>query len=230
MSIPSKRFFPVIHCIDPFQQQGIGHMLRNIRIACENGADGVFLIGHAVGFASMLSLYENARKQFPELWIGINFLDVSGAEWKKLFSLVCNCHRLNALWMDGLPDQRLPANPFVEIFGGVAFKYNDPHLRGLKLVESCRVAKGRVDTITTSGSATGSPPELAKLEEIRRGIGSLARLALASGVNEENVSSFLPTVDTFLVASSITEVNKDLGSHEYFVPGKVLSLAAKIHG
>jgi predicted TIM-barrel enzyme len=76
---------------------------------------------------------------------------------------------------------------------------------------------------------TGSAPDIQKLEEIRSNIGYETRLALASGVTEENISLFLPTVDTFLVASSIIERRKDLGNHEYLIPEKVMSLAIKIH-
>lgn len=231
----TKRFFPVIHCIDPFEEQGIGHAIHNTKIAAKNGADGVFLIGHSMNYRSLCDIYEQVRKQFPDIWIGINFLDITGTNaWSLLTRVVNTCYKLNALWLDTLPEERfqimkLGTFDSVEVFGGVAFKYIDPDIRGEQLKESCNKALQVVDVITTSGTKTGSAPDTQKLEEIRRNIGNETRLALASGVTEENVSLFLPTVDTFLVASSIIERRKDLGNHEYLIPEKVKSLAVKIH-
>lgn len=222
-----KRFFPVIHCIDPFYRGGTAHAIHNTRIAMNNKADGVFLIGHKMDRTALSYIYEQIRKQAPNIWIGINFLDVTN--FVTLEGLVKGCPGINALWIDTLPDERLDVPSSVEVFGGVAFKYIDPDIRGEQLTESCNKALQVVDVITTSGTKTGSAPDTQKLEEIRSNIGNKPCLALASGVTEKNVSLFLPTVDTFLVASSIIERRKDLGNHEYIIPEKVLALATKIH-
>lgn len=225
-----KRFFPVIHCVCPFEKRGTGHALRNAHIAFENFADGVFLIGHVLEYQALCFIYEHVRKQFPESWVGINFLDIAARkDWRLLVQLAKRYSDLNAIWIDNLPDTRLDINPRIEMFGGVAFKYIDPHLRGEGLVAECHRAKQLVDVITTSGSATGSPPDVAKLAEIRDAIGNQTRLALASGVTRENVAGFLPTVDTFLVASSITKRERALGNQEYLVSGRVMTLATEIH-
>lgn len=225
-----KRFFPVVHCVCPLEKQGSGHALRNARIAFENFADGVFLIGHALNYQSLLMIYEQVRKEFPENWIGVNFLDVAARkDWSLLMQLARRYPDVNALWIDNMPDTRLDTNARIELFGGVAFKYIDPNLRGEALVAECHRAKRLVDVITTSGSATGSPPDIAKLEEMRSAIGDQTRLALASGVTIENVGEFLPTVDTFLVASSVTRREKNLGNREYLIPERVMFLATEIH-
>jgi hypothetical protein len=221
--------------VDPFEKQGVGHAIHNAKIAMENGADGVFLIGHSMNYRSLCNIYEQVRKQFPNIWIGINFLDITGANaWNLLTRVTNTCYKLNALWLDNLPEERFQIQKLgtfdsIEVFGGVAFKYIDPDICGQQLKDSCNKALRTVDVITTSGTKTGSAPDTEKLEEIRRNIGNETRLALASGVTEENVSLFLPTVDTFLVASSIIERRKDLGNHEYFIPEKVMSLATEIH-
>jgi predicted TIM-barrel enzyme len=195
-----------------------------------HGADGVFLIGHAMKYGPLCEIYEHVRKQFPEIWIGINFLDITGYDtWHLLGSVVRHQRGINGLWVDMLPDERIDVPSSVEVFGGVAFKYIDPNIRGQELKEACNKALKVVDVVTTSGIKTGSAPDTEKLEEIRRNIGNETQLALASGVTEENVSLFLPTVDTFLVASSIIERKKSLGNHEYLIPEKVASLAQKIH-
>ena len=225
-----KRFFPVIHCVCPFEKQGTGHALRNARIAFENFADGIFLIGHTMDYKSLCMIYEHVRKWLPGGWVGVNFLDVAAKEdWQLLTKLARRYPDLNALWIDNMPNARLDIDPHIELFGGVAFKYIDPDLRGEDLVADCHRAKHLVDVITTSGPATGSPPDIAKLEEIRNAIGNQSSLALASGVTRENVAEFLPTVDTFLVASSITGREKNLGNQEYLIPEKVMVLATEIH-
>lgn len=225
-----KRFFTVVRCVYPFEEQGIGHALCNTKIAMKNGADGVFLIGHALKYGPLREIYEHVRKQFPEIWIGINFLDFTGHQkWSLLSGVVRQTQGLNGLWMDALPPVRLDIPSSIEVFGGVAFKSQDPDIRGEELIESCNKAKEVADVITTSGYKTGSPPDVAKLEEIRRNIGSETHLALASGVSKENISLFLPIVDTFLVASSIIERRRDLGNYEYFIPEKVKELADLIH-
>lgn len=235
MNASSKRFFPVIHCVCPYKEQGIGHAIKNTRIAIENGADGVFLIGHSINCHKLSYIYQQVREQFPEIWIGVNFLGLTAAaDWSSLPIMVNVCLGINALWMDCVPDERfmfgkLGTHKPVEVFGGVAFKYIDPNIRGAALSRECARAKQLVDVITTSGSKTGSPPEVAKLEEIRRNIGTETRLALASGVTRENVPLFLSTATDFLVASSIIEPRKERGGHEYLVPEKVRSLADEIH-
>lgn len=225
-----KKFYPVIHCVDPYEQQGIGHALANTRIAIENGADGVFLIGHGMHFSDLVYIYENVRKQFPEIWIGINFLDISHEKnWAGLSTIVNKCYKLNALWIDDMPSEKLDTTSTVQIFGGVAFKYINPNIEGESLVSACNQAVNIVNIATTSGDRTGSAPNIVKLKLIKEILKGRIPLALASGVNSINVSNFLNDVDIFLVASSICERRHDLGNHEYLVPLKVHELAQIIH-
>lgn len=231
-----KRLLPVIHCVCPYDEQGVGHALANARVAFENGADGIFLIGHSLPYEDLLYIYEQIRKQYlagqqdSRRWIGVNLLDVSASKNWKLFETIAKKYPdLDAIWMDGMPDTRLSISIRIELFGGVAFKYIASGLSGDELVEACKNASSFVNTITTSGDKTGSPPNVAKLEKIREIIGPNRPLALASGVSFENVGLFLPTVDTFLVSSSISERREDRGNHEYLIPEKVMALATDIH-
>lgn len=233
-----KKFYPVIHCIDPREKQGIGHALRNTSIAIENGADGVFLIGHGMHYGALLYLYENVRKQFPKVWIGVNFLDLScdaiqhgttsSSERSRLTYVARKCENLNALWIDGMPHIRLRLAA-IQVFGGVAFKYLSPHLSGAALAIACERAIQCVDVATTSGDKTGSAPSVEKLESIKGHLEGRIPLALASGVSSSNVRKFLGAVDIFLVASSICGRMSHLGDEEYLVPEKVRELADLIH-
>lgn len=233
-----RKFYTVIHCICPRSKQGIGHATRNTSIAIENGADGVFLIGHGMFYGELLYIYENVRKQFPKVWIGINFLDLpcdatprgqySSLDEGRISYVAKKCENLDALWLDGMPHKRLPLAA-TQVFGGVAFKYLAPHLEGKTLSYACEHAIQCVDVATTSGDKTGSAPSVEKLETIKRYLEGRIPIALASGVSSSNVRKFLGTVDIFLVASSICERNPRLGNEEYLVPEKVRELADLIH-
>lgn len=225
-----KELYPVIHCI-ALEQGGPGHALANVRIAADNHADGVFLIGHRACSADMVYMYDHVRKQFPSLWIGINFLDTSiNRDTKGMRTLVRQCQGLNALWTDEMPngdynDHKLD----IPIFGGVAFKGQNPYLVGEALYRACEDAIERGVLITTSGDSTGNPASVEKLEEIHHYINGRRPLAVASGVDASNVVAMKPFVDIFLVASSIIERNPSRGNQEYLVAEKVRRLADLIH-
>lgn len=225
-----KKFYPVIHCVNPYTKGGIGHAFANIRIAIENGADGVFLIGHRLHHADLFYIYEQVRKQFPDTWIGINFLDVPVSNASTLVGYAKEAVSLNALWIDELPEFKLDVPKHVQVFGGVAFKYINPNPNEEELSLICNNALHFVDVATTSGDKTGSPPDVSKLERIKGKLGGKIPLAVASGVDQENVYFLLETVDIFLVASSICQIDGYRGSQEYLVPEKVKLLSKIIHG
>ena len=65
---------PVIHAIDDQQVR------RNIEIVIGEGAQGAFLINHDFGVDEFLPVLRAARTAFPHLWLGVNFLAVTGKE------------------------------------------------------------------------------------------------------------------------------------------------------
>lgn len=226
-----KKLYPVIHCIDPFKESGITHAIESVRIATENGADGIFLIGHDIHFGQLTHVYEHVRKEFPKFWVGVNFLDISSRNnWHGLETATKRCEDLNALWVDGMPQYKLVIPKTIQVFGGIAFKYIAPDLQGDALSKACAEAKGRVDVAVTSGNATGEAPSTAKIRSIRKELDPTIPLALASGITEENVTSFLKEADMFLVASSICKKQR-IGTKilDYLVPEKVRNLADYIH-
>lgn len=224
-----KKFYPVIHCINPHSKGGIGHALRNTRIAIDNGADGVFLIGHKLEHVDLFYIYQFVRKQFPHMWIGLNFLDIPVARIDLLNIYTKPGDQVNALWFDELPDKHFASSPHLEIFGSVAFKYRNPNASEEILKQECEHATLYTTTATTSGNKTGEPPSLEKLEKIKALLNNRIPLALASGVNAGNAVSFKPCIDSFLAASSITERDPYYGNHEYLVPYKTRELADLIH-
>lgn len=223
-----KYFYPVIHCV-PTSQGGIDHAIENAHLAWNNGADGVFLIGHRMDAAHLRVIYMAVRKQFPQLWIGINFLDIPVNQKHHLLLIYIEeeCRGLNALWCDELPNVQLPR--WLQVFGGVAFKYINPDQSGLELATTCEKAVHTVNVATTSGDKTGSPPSVEKLQDIKKLLADRIPLAVASGVEASNVGPMLPYVDIFLVASSLIERDEARGGKEYLVPEKVRELADLIH-
>jgi hypothetical protein len=226
----NKLFYPVIHCVH-LQFGGPGHALANIRLARNNGADGAFLIGHGVAASEVCYIYESVRKQHPDFWIGVNFLDISPLINPVDFQATAKtCLGLNGLWTDRMPASRLDDLPAVtKVYGGVAFKHQNSGLTGEPLRHAIDHAVARVDVITTSGDATGKPPSIEKLVEISDCVAHRAPIAVASGVNAGNVTAMKPYVDIFMIASSIIERGGPLGEHEYLIPEKVRELADLIH-
>ena len=64
--------FPVIH-VQNFEQAK-----RNVTVAHREGAQGVFLINHDFFAAKLLPIIKQIRAAFPYLWLGVNFLGVTG--------------------------------------------------------------------------------------------------------------------------------------------------------
>ena len=220
----SKKFYPVIHCINPLTENGISHALVNTKIALRNGADGVFLIGHGLAATAVAYIYDHVRRGNPEAWIGINFLDIDPSEEGFRFEaflkpLLDRCVDLNALWFDKLPKERLPVNPRTEVFGGVAFKYINSGATGEALLRECSHALSVVDVITTSGDKTGQPPNVEKMEEISTYTHGQATRAIASGLTDKNIRVLGNYAERFLVSTSICRT--DTNGHDYLVPEKV---------
>jgi hypothetical protein len=173
-------------------------------------------------------IYESVRKQFPDEWIGLNFLDIPLAQ-ADLLEGYSHRGKPDALWFDSLPSTDLSLPAWTRSLGGIAFKYKNANPNDEELARQCEQAIKYVDVATTSGDETGKPPTVEKLQKIKTLLRGETPLALASGVSKDNVVSFLPFVDIFLVASSITLCDPAFGGQEYLVPEKVADLAYLIH-
>lgn len=224
---PNRRaLLVVVHATSPRQA------LDQSALALDAGADGVFLISHGqikpnrlahladqlVRLASMAGS-EGVRSSADRL-VGVNLLGLSPAEAVRELRRV---PRVRALWSDkcdARDDEDLaPSGPL--FFGGAAFKYQREvplHLVGV----AAATAASLCDVVTTSGPATGEPPDPEKLRLMRAALGDHA-LAVASGVDADNVGAMLPHADAFLVASSLET------SHGALDRGAVEELAAAIH-
>jgi len=195
---------PVVHVTN------LEQALRNVNIAQGEGADGVFLINHSMGHGRLLEIYGQVIMRWPGLWVGVNCLDL-GTE--TVFERVPR--GMAGVWTDdGLIEENCQDQPAAEAllatqrrcnweglyFGGVAFKYQRTVAN---LAAVARTAAYYLDVVTTSGPGTGQAAAPEKLRVMREALGEHP-LALASGVTPENIPSYLPYVDCFLVATGIS--------------------------
>ncbi len=204
-------FFAVVHV------EGGTQALHNARIAEREGADGIFLINHSISHASLLECYEVVRNQLPDLWVGLNCLDLG----RSPFRVIPN--NTAGLWIDnaGIKEDRDPTMEARELatirkssgwqgiyFGGVAFKYQSEVTDVAKVA---RLAVPFVDVVTTSGTGTGKAADVAKIQKMKEAIGDHP-LAIASGITPENVHEYMPYADCFLVATGISDSPAELNT------------------
>lgn len=204
---------PVIHVVDNEQTE------KNVRIALHEGAQGVFLINHDFDVEQFIPIIRHIRKNFPALWLGVNFIAVTG---KHAFPRLAQLERegvvIDAYWGDDAridekaePDRQPEAKEISDAkiqsgwsglyFGGTAFKKQRPVAEDDYAI-AADIAGSYMDVVTTSGSATGQRAQQTKISEFRGALRDKP-LALASGVTPENITGYANDVDAVLVATGI---------------------------
>lgn len=199
---------PVIHVLDT------ARTLANIDVLSGEGAPGCFLINHDFGVDPFLPIIKEVRAARPDLWIGLNFLAVTGLEaFPKLAALEREGYRIDAYWADDArideqSENQKEAQAILDAktgwdglyFGGTAFKKQRP-VAEADYGQAAAIARDWMDVVCTSGQATGIEAEDAKIAMFRAAIGD-APLALASGITPENAHRYA-AVDCFMVATGI---------------------------
>ena len=220
-----KRLFPVLHLSD------LDTAIRNTQLVSDSGADGIFYIHHRKNYKVLLNLVAPLRIQFPNLWMGLNFLDLNTPDAIRI------CPKwANGLWVDdgGVFENSYDelesrahlywdekTNHFIgEYFASFAFKYQK---RILNLEEGTAVISQYADVITTSGNRTGIAADKEKIKRIAKAKDSRKRLAIASGITPHNIEDYLSYVDDFLVATGIST------DEHNFDERKLRLLVHKIH-
>ncbi|MFA6183601.1 MAG: hypothetical protein WC682_00690 [Parcubacteria group bacterium] len=207
-----KAFFPVIHVANE------GQALRNVAVAVKAKADGIFLINHTIRAIKLIEIFLIIKKEFPTLWIGINFLDLYNYQAAEQVVKI----GADGLWTDNAGVSEVAIErPIIRdellgkwsglYFGGVAFKYQE-EIRDVATV--AKLSLDVVDVVTTSGTQTGLAPQIDKISTIREAIGDNFPMAIASGIAIENVESFLPFCDCFLVATGISFSHTELDAEK----------------
>lgn len=204
---------PVVHVLHNAQAE------ENARIAIGEGAAGVFLINHDFPYPQFLPIIRHVRGKFPTLWLGVNFLTVTG---KEAFPVLSQLRRegveVDGYWADDARiderrDDQIEARAIAAArensgwsgfyTGGTCFK-KQREVPADQYEVSARLATGFMDAVCTSGVATGQSADMTKIAAFRRGIGDHA-LAVASGITPENAAQYAGDVDCFMVATGINK-------------------------
>ena len=205
---------PVIHVLDD------ARTAANIDHIIDAGLKGCFLINHDFGIDAFLPVLEAIRGRYPDFWIGVNFLAVTGL---KAFPILADLDergvRIDAYWAD---DARIDESAVTQeeadniaatrkacgweglYFGGTAFKKQRP-VDPKDYARAAGIAGGFMDVVTTSGIATGHSADLGKLADFR-GVLPDRPIALASGITPDNATDYA-MVDCFMVATGINFEN-----------------------
>lgn len=182
---------PVIHMINTNQ------VMTNVKICLNAGVEKIFLINHHVDIDTLLDCALNIKKLYPKLWVGVNLLGENAQDAIK------RDLELDGLWCDQAisPEYAKNNRKFKGIlFGGLVFKYQP---QPTDLEEACNNSKLSTDVATTSGAGTGKAANIEKILEIH-GYLDGHPMAIASGVNADNILKYKGLVNYLLVASSIT--------------------------
>ena len=205
---------PVIHVLDD------ARTAANIDHIIDAGLKGCFLINHDFGIDAFLPVLEAIRGRYPDFWIGVNFLAVTGLKaFPILADLDARGVRIDAYWAD---DARIDESAVTQeeadniaakrtacgweglYFGGTAFKKQRP-VDPKDYARAAGIAGGFMDVVTTSGIATGHSADLGKLAEFRGALPDRP-IALASGITQDNANDY-DMVDCFMVATGINFEN-----------------------
>lgn len=208
--------FPVIHHLNDQLT------LDQAAIAYDAGAHGVFLISHYNQDSDLLPLAYILKRRH-KFKVGINFLSNSVLYAAQCASEDC----LDMIWGDkcgvsslGLDETGIKlqewskANPTIDVFASVAFKYQkaepNPALAAVNALQAGFIP-------TTSGSGTGCAPTTSKIENMSGATNGV--LAIASGMTVENVDAFKPYLSHILVATgvSIDDHNFDAAKLKDFI-------------
>tara|TARA_B100001057_G_scaffold98904_1_gene95616 strand:+ start:3584 stop:4339 length:756 start_codon:yes stop_codon:yes gene_type:complete len=205
---------PVIHVLTATQTAS------NIDHIVEMGLTGSFLINHDFGIDSFLPIIDSIRTRYPDLWIGLNFLAVTGLKaFPILAELAARGIKIDAYWADDArieesTDSQNEADQIASTrmacgwdglyFGGTAFKKQRP-VDPENYVQAARIAGNFMDVVTTSGIATGKAADLKKLSDFRAALPDRP-IALASGITADNAMHY-DMVDCFMVATGINHEN-----------------------
>ena len=221
---------PVIHVISHDQTAS------NIDKLIDAGISGCFLINHDFDVDRFLPIIRSIRTRYPDFWIGLNFLAVTGRDaFPVLATLAKQGCRIDAYWADDAriderEDQQIEANEIQNIrqqtgwnglyFGGTAFK-KQREVNPADYGKSAQIAGDFMDVVTTSGIATGNAAEISKIATFRSALPDTP-IALASGITSANATDYA-MVDCFMVATGIN-ITDDFYNIE---PARLQSLISK---
>lgn len=206
MTIIKKPYvWPVIHVNGPAEA------LEDAYMVVEAGCDGLFFIQMQGRDEYLDELVELVKAKYPRFQVGVNYLGTNNPS--KAF-LRAKKAGADATWLDNCYIRadgiEAPGHQLIDvfnmntdiptdhlIFAAAAFKYQkiDP-----KPKETAELLRNIGFIPTTSGDATGFPPTVEKLSSMFNG-----ELAVASGIDHNNVEELGKYVSHILIATGISD-------------------------
>lgn len=224
------KIFPVVHIGGG--EKGLSQAVTQSELAFEHDADGVYLIRHAAGeiaVAELFRAYAALRQAMPtESYVGLNILQARSPReaMETTAREVVDMVAPSGFWVDDITRHGHDADMLAHVretpcldgmrtLGGVAFKYTDSYTEDpAEAAAQAYMYSNFTDVLVTSGSGTGWSADPQKTRAMKRqlatGEGGEGLLALASGVDIDNIADFQGSVDEVLVASSV-ETEKGSG-------------------
>jgi predicted TIM-barrel enzyme len=188
--------------------------LENAKICAEENAFGVFLISMTCENEDLPMLAKIIKGQYPKLKVGINLLGksaISSLDMSQVFDLDMTWSDNPIITSSGIGEEASYIKSILKgkehmFFNSVAFKYQKSDGNPGLAAELSKVC-GFIPT--TSGKATGSAADLAKIIQMKSAIGEYP-LAVASGLDPENITGYLDYLEYGLVATGISKTFHEL--------------------
>lgn len=182
--------------------------LENAKLCADENAYGVFFISMTGDNDDLPILAKITKAKYPHLKVGINLLGqqvLDSLETSLAFGLDMTWSDNPIVTSAGISQEARDAVKLLKdknhmFFNSVAFKYqkSEPN-PGLAATLSQEL--GFIPT--TSGQATGKAADLKKIAEMKEAIGNYP-LAVASGLDPDNISQYMNYLDYGLVATGIS--------------------------
>lgn len=218
-----RKFYAVLHAEDG------GHGIKLARTALLGGAHGIALINQFCTPEDLERIAIFSRQAFPQADILINILHDDAEAVRLAWRVRAQIPWAQScgIWCDAFdplsPELHQALSAGMPVFGGIGFKYQQQEdlFVGWNLAQAVAM-RSRGLVAMTSGPRTGCPPSPAKLGRYRQLIGPDCPLAVASGVNSENIGPMLPLVSHFLVGTSLEQ---QIGDRSEIVGSRVVEIA-----
>jgi predicted TIM-barrel enzyme len=182
---------------------------ENARMCAEENAYGLFLISMTADNDDLPMLAKVIKAKYPKLKVGVNLLGetaINSLDISKTMGLDMTWSDNPIITSYGISEEAIEIKSMLNgtehmFFNSVAFKYQKSELNpgiAADLSKKCGFIP------TTSGKATGSAADLNKIMQMKTAIGNYP-LAVASGLDPENVVNYLNYLDYGLVATGISK-------------------------
>ena len=240
-----KLLIVVLHMIYPDSgKDPVEHTMGQCQVAVENGADGVAVITgeHRISDAQLEQTADRIKSKYPQLVLIINYMCPTHDAMTKVPDFA------DGLWTDKGVDGRGCQSRVEEgatirasraadwsgrWFAGFFHKGGDRQLpeddAALQALADQFLALHPSVIPTTTGAGTGIPADIPALARLFKAIGGRKPMAIASGVDAQNVHAYLPYIDYFFVATGIEQPCADPSTIAFYESaGLPLSAAVSI--